>query len=160
MYKRKTCMFTRATTYDIINRTYHGGAILFFTFILFFFFFTFFLSFTLSFSLFLSLSVCLSVSLYFSLFLFLFYYQQANLFIEEMRRFLRNTFGWTNLETTEKDRRGKIANWMDCCTRDEKRNCSLRGLELVDGMVAVCRTLSRGTAIVAVIFENEDIAVA
>lgn len=39
-------MFTRATTYDIINRTYHGGAILFLLFLLFVFYFerfTFFL---------------------------------------------------------------------------------------------------------------------
>lgn len=30
-------MFTRATTYDIINRTYHGGAILFYFFYFLFF---------------------------------------------------------------------------------------------------------------------------
>lgn len=113
MYKRKTCMFTRATTYDIINRTYHGGAILFFyTFILFFTFFFFYLLL----SLFLSSSLSISLSISFIIII------NEVIYFKETRRILRNTFDWTissNIYDVE-----KVANWMDgcCCTRDEKRN--------------------------------------
>lgn len=110
MYKRKTCMFTRATTYDIINRTYHGGAILFFyTFILFFTFFFFIFYF-----LFFSLPLSLSLSL-------LFIIINEVIYFKETRRILRNTFDWTISSKYDVE---KVANWMDgcCCTRDEKRN--------------------------------------
>lgn len=112
MYKRKTCMFTRATTYDIINRTYHGGAILFFyTFILFFTFFFFYLLL----SLFLSSSLSISLSISFIIII------NEVIYFKETRRILRNTFDWTISSKYDVE---KVANWMDgcCCTRDEKRN--------------------------------------
>lgn len=113
MYKKKTCMFTRATTYDIINRTYHGGAILFF------YFYTFFLLFFIFYSLFFSLPLSLS----------LFFIINKLIYLKRWED-LRNTFGWTTIVEIRRKKIvvEKVAN-LDCCTRDEKRNCSLRDLE-------------------------------
>lgn len=98
MYKRKTCMFTRATTYDIINRTYHGGAILFFYFYTFFYFFFIFYSLFLSSSLSFSLSFIINKLIYF----------------KETRRFKKH-FRLDNCRQYDEKKIvvEKVANWMD-----------------------------------------------